>query len=201
MEGYTSTQRKGMSKILPFSLNWNECMSFVTHWRYFFSYIGFGCLFEGYWLSDPTYGCWVRELLHQRSHANSYQRVPVSWWRDEKNCIEGTSELIVHTQTVQDDQLWMLSIDMECVYSFFSLKIKPKHHKPYTELKLLCFISCQVVKQCCGTDGVEANYIKTEILPPFFKHFWQHRMALDRRNYRQVFNLENDSKTEFMLGC
>lgn len=44
----------------------------------------------------------------------------------------------------------------------------------------------QVVKQCCGTDGVEANYIKTEILPPFFKHFWQHRMALDRRNYRQV---------------
>lgn len=44
----------------------------------------------------------------------------------------------------------------------------------------------QVVKQCCGTDGVEANYIKTEILPPFFKHFWQHRMALDRRNYRQA---------------
>uniref|UniRef100_A0A3P8UUC8 Splicing factor 3B subunit 1 n=1 Tax=Cynoglossus semilaevis TaxID=244447 RepID=A0A3P8UUC8_CYNSE len=43
-----------------------------------------------------------------------------------------------------------------------------------------------VVKQCCGTDGVEANYIKTEILPPFFKHFWQHRMALDRRNYRQL---------------
>lgn len=42
------------------------------------------------------------------------------------------------------------------------------------------------MKQCCGTDGVEANYIKTEILPPFFKHFWQHRMALDRRNYRQV---------------
>lgn len=43
-----------------------------------------------------------------------------------------------------------------------------------------------MVKQCCGTDGVESNYIKTEILPPFFKHFWQHRMALDRRNYRQV---------------
>uniref|UniRef100_A0A7N5ZTA1 Splicing factor 3B subunit 1 domain-containing protein n=1 Tax=Anabas testudineus TaxID=64144 RepID=A0A7N5ZTA1_ANATE len=47
-------------------------------------------------------------------------------------------------------------------------------------------IVLKVVKQCCGTDGVEANYIKTEILPPFFKHFWQHRMALDRRNYRQV---------------
>ncbi|MGH0165404.1 UNVERIFIED_CONTAM: hypothetical protein FKN15_048719 [Acipenser sinensis] len=47
-------------------------------------------------------------------------------------------------------------------------------------------IVLKVVKQCCGTDGVEANYIKTEILPAFFKHFWQHRMALDRRNYRQV---------------
>jgi hypothetical protein len=42
------------------------------------------------------------------------------------------------------------------------------------------------VKQCCGTDGVEAQYIKDEILPHFFKHFWNHRMALDRRNYRQV---------------
>lgn len=51
---------------------------------------------------------------------------------------------------------------------------------------MIYFLTFQVVKQCCGTDGVEANYIKTEILPPFFKHFWQHRMALDRRNYRQV---------------
>jgi splicing factor 3B subunit 1 len=43
-----------------------------------------------------------------------------------------------------------------------------------------------VVKQCCSTDGVEAQYIKDEILPHFFKHFWNHRMALDRRNYRQL---------------
>lgn len=46
-----------------------------------------------------------------------------------------------------------------------------------------------MVKQCCGTDGVEAQYIKDEILPHFFKHFWNHRMALDRRNYRQVYIL------------
>lgn len=44
----------------------------------------------------------------------------------------------------------------------------------------------KVVKQCCGTDGVESQYIKDEILPHFFKHFWNHRMALDRRNYRQL---------------
>ncbi|XP_035688999.1 splicing factor 3B subunit 1 isoform X1 [Branchiostoma floridae] len=47
-------------------------------------------------------------------------------------------------------------------------------------------IVLKVVKQCCATDGVEPQYIREEILPPFFKHFWQHRMALDRRNYRQL---------------
>ncbi|KAI5746024.1 hypothetical protein M8J76_016483 [Diaphorina citri] len=47
-------------------------------------------------------------------------------------------------------------------------------------------IVLKVVKQCCATDGVEAQYIKDEILPPFFKNFWNHRMALDRRNYRQL---------------
>uniref|UniRef100_A0A4D5R9W7 Splicing factor 3B subunit 1 n=1 Tax=Scolopendra viridis TaxID=118503 RepID=A0A4D5R9W7_SCOVI len=47
-------------------------------------------------------------------------------------------------------------------------------------------IVLKVVKQCCATDGVEAQYIKNDILPHFFKHFWNHRMALDRRNYRQL---------------
>ncbi|XP_021367519.1 splicing factor 3B subunit 1-like isoform X2 [Mizuhopecten yessoensis] len=47
-------------------------------------------------------------------------------------------------------------------------------------------IVLKVVKQCCATDGVEPQYIKEEILPPFFKHFWNQRMALDRRNYRQL---------------
>lgn len=42
------------------------------------------------------------------------------------------------------------------------------------------------MKQCCAPDGVEPQYIKDEILPHFFKHFWNHRVALDRRNYRQV---------------
>jgi len=42
------------------------------------------------------------------------------------------------------------------------------------------------VKQCVATDGVEASYVKTEILPEFFKNFWNRRMALDRRNYIQL---------------
>uniref|UniRef100_F1KRJ0 Splicing factor 3B subunit 1 n=1 Tax=Ascaris suum TaxID=6253 RepID=F1KRJ0_ASCSU len=47
-------------------------------------------------------------------------------------------------------------------------------------------IVLKVVKQCCATDGVEASYIRDEILSHFFKAFWNHRMALDRRNYRQL---------------
>ena len=30
-------------------------------------------------------------------------------------------------------------------------------------------IVLKVVKQCCATDGVDAIYIKEDILPPFFK--------------------------------
>ncbi|XP_028968033.1 splicing factor 3B subunit 1 [Galendromus occidentalis] len=47
-------------------------------------------------------------------------------------------------------------------------------------------IVLKVVKQCCATDGVEAQYIKDEVLPHFFRHFWNHRMALDKRNYKQL---------------
>ena len=44
----------------------------------------------------------------------------------------------------------------------------------------------QVVKQCSATEGVEPQYIRETILPDFFKAFWVRRMALDRRNYRQL---------------
>lgn len=47
-------------------------------------------------------------------------------------------------------------------------------------------IVLKVVKQCVATEGVEGSYVRQEILPPFFKHFWVRRMALDRRNYRQL---------------
>ncbi|KAL1932755.1 hypothetical protein VTP01DRAFT_8433 [Rhizomucor pusillus] len=47
-------------------------------------------------------------------------------------------------------------------------------------------IVLKVVKQCSATDGVQPQYIKEEILPEFFKHFWVRRMALDKRNYKQL---------------
>jgi splicing factor 3B subunit 1 len=47
-------------------------------------------------------------------------------------------------------------------------------------------IVLKVVKQCAATEGVTSQYIKQDILPDFFKAFWVRRMALDRRNYKQV---------------
>lgn len=47
-------------------------------------------------------------------------------------------------------------------------------------------IVLKVVKQCAATEGVTPGYIKSDILPDFFKAFWVRRMALDRRNYKQV---------------
>jgi splicing factor 3B subunit 1 len=47
-------------------------------------------------------------------------------------------------------------------------------------------IVLKVVKQCAGTEGVLPSYVKNDILPEFFKHFFVRRMAMDRRNYKQV---------------
>ena len=44
----------------------------------------------------------------------------------------------------------------------------------------------KVISQCAGTEGVTAAYLKEHVLNEFFKSFWVRRMALDKRNYRQV---------------
>ncbi|KAL1876381.1 hypothetical protein VTK73DRAFT_9396 [Phialemonium thermophilum] len=44
----------------------------------------------------------------------------------------------------------------------------------------------KVISQCAGTEGVTAGYLKQHVLDEFFKNFWVRRMALDKRNYRQV---------------
>lgn len=60
-------------------------------------------------------------------------------------------------------------------------------------------IVLKVVKQCVGTDGVEASYVKETILPEFFRLFWVRRMALDRRNYKQV--VETTVEIANKVGC
>lgn len=44
----------------------------------------------------------------------------------------------------------------------------------------------KVVKQCVSCSGVQATYVRTEIVPEFFRCFWIRRMALDRRHFRSV---------------
>ncbi|KJZ73638.1 U2 snRNP component prp10 [Hirsutella minnesotensis 3608] len=44
----------------------------------------------------------------------------------------------------------------------------------------------KVVSQCAATKGVSGSYLKEHVLDDFFKNFWVKRMALDKRNYKQV---------------
>ncbi|KAF1833286.1 ARM repeat-containing protein [Decorospora gaudefroyi] len=50
----------------------------------------------------------------------------------------------------------------------------------------------KVVSQCSNTAGVTPVYLKDNVLPEFFKQFWVRRMALDKRNYRQVVDTTVD---------
>ena len=60
-------------------------------------------------------------------------------------------------------------------------------------------IVLKVVKQCVSTEGVQPSYVKESILPEFFRHFWVRRMALDRRNYKQV--VETTVELANKVGC
>jgi len=60
-------------------------------------------------------------------------------------------------------------------------------------------IVLKVVKQCVATAGVEPEYIRTDILPEFFRMFWIRRMALDRRNHKQV--VETTVELANKVGC
>ncbi|KAJ7233298.1 hypothetical protein O6H91_16G028400 [Diphasiastrum complanatum] len=77
---------------------------------------------------------------------------------------------------------------MDAIYASYYTKevmviLIREFQSPDEEMKKIVL---KVVKQCVSTEGVEADYIRTEILPEFFRNFWVRRMALDRRNYRQL---------------
>jgi len=61
--------------------------------------------------------------------------------------------------------------------------LKREFSTPDEEMKKIVL---KVVKQCVGTEGVEPDYIRAEVLPEYFRAFWQRRMALDRRSYRAL---------------
>ncbi|KAJ0985180.1 hypothetical protein J5N97_003536 [Dioscorea zingiberensis] len=77
---------------------------------------------------------------------------------------------------------------MDAVYASYYTKevmfiLIREFQSPDEEMKKIVL---KVVKQCVSTEGVEADYIRNDILPEFFRNFWVRRMALDRRNYRQL---------------
>jgi splicing factor 3B subunit 1 len=69
-------------------------------------------------------------------------------------------------------------------------------HSPDEEMKRIVL---KVIQQCVATAGVEPTYIRSEILPEFFRNFWIRRMALDRRNYTQV--IETTEELANKVGC
>ena len=58
----------------------------------------------------------------------------------------------------------------------------------------------KVVSQCAGTSGVTAGYLKETVLDDFFKSFWVRRMALDKRNYKQVVETTVDLGNKVGVG-
>lgn len=44
----------------------------------------------------------------------------------------------------------------------------------------------KVVTQCVSCSGVDANYVREDVAPEYFRCFWIRRMALDRRNFKAV---------------
>ena len=58
----------------------------------------------------------------------------------------------------------------------------------------------KVISQCASTDGVTAAYLKENVLQDFFKSFWVRRMALDKRNYRQVVETTVDLGQKVGVG-
>eukprot|EP00824_Muranothrix_gubernata_P008117 TRINITY_DN2035_c0_g1_i1.p1 TRINITY_DN2035_c0_g1~~TRINITY_DN2035_c0_g1_i1.p1 ORF type:complete len:860 (-),score=198.70 TRINITY_DN2035_c0_g1_i1:53-2632(-) len=61
--------------------------------------------------------------------------------------------------------------------------LKREFRNPEDEMKKIVL---KVVKQCVGTEGVEAKFVKTQVMPEFFRAFWNRRMAYDRKNCKQL---------------
>ena len=47
-------------------------------------------------------------------------------------------------------------------------------------------IILKVLKQIMSCDGVEAQYLRKDVLEPYFRCFWVKRMAAEKRNYKQL---------------
>ncbi|KAF1969210.1 ARM repeat-containing protein [Bimuria novae-zelandiae CBS 107.79] len=83
-----------------------------------------------------------------------------------------------------------LVVLMDEEYSnYYTSQVMPivirEFQSPDEEMKKVVLL---VTSQCAGTAGVTPVYLKDHVLPDFFKHFWIRRLALDKRNSRQVID-------------
>ncbi|KAF2163872.1 hypothetical protein M409DRAFT_25647 [Zasmidium cellare ATCC 36951] len=58
----------------------------------------------------------------------------------------------------------------------------------------------KVVSQCVKSKGVTPIYLRDSLLNDFFKHFWVRRMAIDKRNYKQVVETTVDLGSKIGVG-
>ena len=58
----------------------------------------------------------------------------------------------------------------------------------------------KVVSQCAASKGVTAAFLQAQVLDDFFKNFWVRRMALDKRNYKQVVETTVDLGNKVGVG-
>ncbi|PWA41331.1 hypothetical protein CTI12_AA554570 [Artemisia annua] len=63
----------------------------------------------------------------------------------------------------------------------FIIPLMDANYASYYTKEVMKFV-LKVVKQCVSTQGVEADYIRTNILSEYFKNFWVRQMALDSRS-------------------
>ena len=61
--------------------------------------------------------------------------------------------------------------------------LKVQFKNPEEEMKKIVL---KVVKQCVSTEGVEARYVREELIHEFFRNFWTRKTAYDKKNSKQL---------------
>ncbi|SCU86572.1 LANO_0C08460g1_1 [Lachancea nothofagi CBS 11611] len=56
--------------------------------------------------------------------------------------------------------------------------VRREFHSPDDEMKKAVLL---VLQKCCSTEGLTHKEIKEEVMPEFFRNFWNRRIALDRQ--------------------
>ena len=90
---------------------------------------------------------------------------------------------------------------MDATYAdYYTREVTPillrEFGSPDEEMKKIVL---KVVRQCVATEGVAPTFVRTEVLPDFFRCFWVRRMALDRRNYRAL--VDTTTALADRVGC